>query len=55
MKFRRFSGLLAVIVFCLLASPTCSSPLNIHKIPLRLSADYVYFAKLGFGTNKQEI
>jgi len=55
MKFSRSSVLLALIVFCLLAKPICSLPPNIHKIPLRLSTEYVYFATLGFGTNKQEI
>ena len=46
---------LTSVVFSLLSISAYSLPEHIHKIPLRLSPEYVYYATLGFGTNDQKI
>lgn len=55
MESIKASILLTVLVFSLLTPKAYSSPVNIHKIPLRLSSNYVYYATLGFGTNYQQV
>ena len=55
MKIIKASVGFKTVVFYLLCSAIYSSPINIHKIPLRLSPEYVYFATLAFGTDGQKI
>ena len=45
---------LATLLFLLVLHPSlCQQPEYIHKIPLRLSNNYVYYANLTFGSRNQ--
>ena len=51
----KLSFLVVTIVFLLQTLPTYTQTDHIHKIPLRLSSGYVYYATLAFGTSNQNL
>ncbi len=44
-----------VTLLLLLLIPSNQVPAHIHKLPLTLTSNYVYYADLYFGTNEQNI
>lgn len=47
--------LLSLATLLLLVLPSHQLPPHIHKLPLTLTSNYVYYADLYFGTNAQNI
>lgn len=49
-KIQYFLPILLLLVFT-----SCSVPTYVHKMPLKLTENYVYYADLYFGTDSQNI
>lgn len=46
---------LLITVFYVIAMAQAHLPQHIHKVPLRFTSDYLYYASLAFGTQGQII
>jgi hypothetical protein len=55
MKQQYLNKISILIVLFLFNLACCSTPPYIHKFPLQLTSNYVYYADLYFGTHGQNI